>query len=38
MTAVQVSPSNGPTQWQEQYRQMAENSRRIAGAPADATE
>ena len=30
MTAVQVSPSNGPTEWQEQYREMAENSRRVA--------
>jgi formate dehydrogenase major subunit len=32
VTAVQVSPSNGPTEWQEQYREMAENSRRIATA------
>jgi len=30
VTAVQVSPSNGPTHWQEQYREMAENSRRVA--------
>jgi len=29
VTAVQVSPSNGPTEWQERYRAMAENSRRI---------
>jgi formate dehydrogenase major subunit len=37
VTAVQVSPSNGPTEWQEQYREMAENSRRVA-APTDAAE
>jgi len=37
VTAVQISPSNGPTDWQERYRLMAENSRRIAG-PAEATE
>jgi len=30
VTAVQVSPSNGPSEWQEQYRELAENSRRIA--------
>ncbi len=30
VTAVQVSPSNGPTQWQEQYEEMARKSRRIA--------
>jgi formate dehydrogenase major subunit len=30
VTAVQISPSNGPTEWQEQYREMAENARRIA--------
>jgi formate dehydrogenase major subunit len=29
VTAVQVTPSNGPTEWQESYRAMAENSRRI---------
>jgi formate dehydrogenase major subunit len=30
VTAVQISPSNGPTDWQESYRDMAEKSRRIA--------
>jgi formate dehydrogenase major subunit len=31
VTAVQVSPSNGPSQWQQDYDEMARNSRRIAG-------
>jgi len=26
---VQISPSNGPTDWQEQYRELSEASRRI---------
>ena len=30
VTAVQVMPSNGPSQWQEEYEAMAKNSRRIA--------
>ncbi len=30
VTAVQVAPSNGPTQWQEKYEAFAEKSRRIA--------
>jgi len=30
VTAVQVSPSNGPTAWQAQYEELARNSRRIA--------
>jgi formate dehydrogenase major subunit len=30
VTAVQVSPSNGPTQWQEEYEELARKSRRIA--------
>ena len=30
VTAVQVSPSNGPTEWQEQYDELARRSRRIA--------
>ncbi|GLS23163.1 formate dehydrogenase subunit alpha [Labrys miyagiensis] len=30
VTAVQVMPSNGPSQWQEEYEAMARNSRRIA--------
>ena len=32
VTAMQVSPSNGPTEWQERYRIMGENSRRVATA------
>ncbi|RJF87908.1 formate dehydrogenase subunit alpha [Oleomonas cavernae] len=29
VTAVQVSPSNGPTDWQEQYREHSAQARRI---------
>ena len=29
VTAVQVSPSNGPTEWQVEYDRQAEQSRRI---------
>src|SRR5580658_1120152 len=29
VTAVQVAPSNGPTEWQDRYREQAEQSRRI---------
>ncbi len=36
VTAVQVSPSNGPSQWQEDYNSLARRSRRIA--PAEAAE
>ncbi|WP_185984950.1 formate dehydrogenase subunit alpha [Aureimonas mangrovi] len=32
VTAVQVSPSNGPTDWQERYGRFAETSRRVAQA------
>ncbi|MCQ0971924.1 formate dehydrogenase subunit alpha [Paracoccus sp. TK19116] len=32
VTAVQVSPSNGPTDWQEEYNAQAEMSRRILPA------
>jgi formate dehydrogenase major subunit len=28
---VQVSPSNGPTEWQEDYSELSRQSRRIAG-------
>ncbi|MGQ3031821.1 MAG: molybdopterin oxidoreductase family protein, partial [Ferrovibrionaceae bacterium] len=35
VTAVQITPSNGPTDWQERYREQADRSRRIA---ADAAE
>lgn len=30
VTAVQVSPSNGPSQWQEQYGELSRRSRRIS--------
>jgi formate dehydrogenase major subunit len=36
VTAVQVSPSNGPSQWQEDYNELARRSRQIA--PAEAAE
>ncbi|KAA9006088.1 formate dehydrogenase subunit alpha [Histidinibacterium aquaticum] len=32
VTAVQVSASNGPSDWQEEYQEMAERSRRILPA------
>ena len=32
VTAVQVSPSNGPSDWQERYTAQAEMSRRILSA------
>ena len=32
VTAVQVAPSNGPTEWQEDYTAQAERSRRILPA------
>jgi formate dehydrogenase major subunit len=32
VTAVQVSPSNGPSQWQEDYEAFSEKSRRIVPA------
>ncbi|HEX2944190.1 MAG TPA: formate dehydrogenase subunit alpha [Rhodopila sp.] len=34
VTAVQVTPSNGPSDWQTHYRALSEESRRIASAPA----
>ncbi|MFM1982942.1 MAG: hypothetical protein RJB22_1661, partial [Pseudomonadota bacterium] len=36
VTAVQVTPSNGPTEWQEDYVALQRSSRRIA--PAEAAE
>ena len=36
VTAVQVSPSNGPSDWQEDYAELSARSRRIA--PAEAAE
>jgi formate dehydrogenase major subunit len=35
VTAVQVSPSNGPSEWQEAYREQAERSRRIEAVAAE---
>ncbi|ABS68708.1 formate dehydrogenase subunit alpha [Xanthobacter versatilis] len=35
VTAVQVSPSNGPTQWQEDYENLSRTSRRIAAEAAE---
>ncbi|MBN8501439.1 MAG: formate dehydrogenase subunit alpha [Sphingomonadales bacterium] len=35
VTAVQVTPSNGPTEWQETYASWSERSRRIARLPAE---
>ncbi|WIM10894.1 formate dehydrogenase subunit alpha [Enhydrobacter sp.] len=35
VTAVQVSPSNGPTDWQRDYERQAERSRRIAKVAAE---
>ncbi len=32
VTAVQVAPSNGPSEWQEEYSAQARHSRRIAAA------
>ena len=32
VTAVQISPSNGPSDWQEAYEAQAAQSRRIAAA------
>ena len=29
VTAVQVSPSNGPSEWQEEYEELARESRRV---------
>ena len=36
VTAVQVSPSNGPTPYQEEYEEFSEETRRIV--PAEAAE
>jgi len=30
VTAVQVTPSNGPSEWQEKYEELSRNSRRMA--------
>jgi formate dehydrogenase major subunit len=34
VTAVQVTPSNGPSEWQEEYRELTQKSRRIEVVPA----
>jgi len=38
VTAVQITPSNGPSQWQEDYETHAGLSRRIASVSAEAAE
>ncbi len=35
VTAVQVAPSNGPTEWQTRYEEHAQQSRRILAGAAD---
>jgi formate dehydrogenase major subunit len=35
VTAVQVSPSNGPSDWQDSYRERTERSRRVAVTAAE---
>ncbi|MEJ6008386.1 formate dehydrogenase subunit alpha [Novosphingobium aquae] len=35
VTAVQVSPSNGPSEWQESYAALSKSHRRIAAEPAE---
>jgi formate dehydrogenase major subunit len=34
VTAVQVSPSNGPSDWQVEYRALSAENRRIEVVPA----
>jgi predicted molibdopterin-dependent oxidoreductase YjgC len=36
VTAVQISPSNGPSRWQQDYEEFSRESRQIA--PAEAAE
>jgi formate dehydrogenase major subunit len=38
VTAVQISPSNGPSEWQKEYDEQARQSRRIAVPAAEAAE
>ena len=38
VTAVQVSPSNGPSKWQEEYEALSRETRRIATAEIEAAE
>ena len=35
VTAVQVAPSNGPSEWQREYNEMAARSRRIETVPGE---
>ena len=35
VTAVQVAPSNGPSEWQKDYAEQADHSRRIARVAAE---
>jgi formate dehydrogenase major subunit len=35
VTAVQVSPSNGPTRWQDGYREQARQSRMVLPTAAE---
>ena len=35
VTAVQITPSNGPSEWQENYNAMAARSRRIEAVPGE---
>ncbi len=34
VTAVQVTPTNGPSEWQQEYRELTEKSRRVEAVPA----
>src|SRR5688572_7293755 len=38
VTAVQVMPSNGPSDWQEEYTELSERSRRIADSAMEPAE
>jgi formate dehydrogenase major subunit len=38
VTAVQVSPSNGPSKWQEEYEALSRETRRIAEVDVEAAE
>ncbi|NLR73262.1 formate dehydrogenase subunit alpha [Novosphingobium sp. ERN07] len=38
VTAVQITPSNGPSEWQEDYEAQATRSRRIAGTAMEPAE
>ncbi|WP_333835940.1 formate dehydrogenase subunit alpha [Novosphingobium sp.] len=38
VTAVQITPSNGPSEWQQDYDEQARQSRRIAGIALEAAE